>query len=57
MVAGTARGSEDGAGWSVACATNNDRDKATTEDRDRSKGAVVVDIYGVGRDRGMTVLA
>ena len=57
MVAGTAEGSENGAWWSIACAANNDRVKKTTEDRDRSKGVVVLDVPGVYRDKGTTNLA
>ena len=56
LVAGTAEDVKDGAGWSVACAANKGRDKATTEDRDRSEGVVVVDLPSVGRDREMICL-
>ena len=56
MVAGTAGGFKDGAWRSVTCTAADGRDKATTGDRNRSDGLVVVVLPIVDGDRGMTSL-
>ena len=56
MVAGTAGGFKDGAWRSVTCTAADGRDKATTGDRNRSDGLVVMELPIIDGDRGMTSL-